>query len=197
MDDWLTIASPSTTFPSSAMRLPVRYPSQFMLVCAMNPCKCGWYGDPSGRCKCKQSDIDKYLGKVSGPLLDRVDIIVEVPAVKFEALSRNDTAEPSSEIKKRVDAAREIQNRRFAGTAVRCNALMDPAALRESCALDETCTALMKTAFERLQMSARSYDRIRKVARTIADLDGAEAIAPEHIAEAIGYRTYDIWEERK
>lgn len=95
----------------------VRYPSQFMLVCAMNPCKCGWYGDPSGRCKCKQSDIDKYLGKVSGPLLDRVDIIVEVPAVKFEALSRNDTAEPSSEIKKRVDAAREIQNRRFAGTA--------------------------------------------------------------------------------
>ena len=115
----------------------VTFPSRFMLVCAMNPCKCGWYGDPSGRCKCRQADIDKYLGKVSGPLLDRVDIIVEVPAVKFEALSRNDTAEPSSEIKKRVDAAREIQNRRFAGTAVRCNALMDPAALRESCALDE------------------------------------------------------------
>ena len=173
----------------------VRYPSQFMLVCAMNPCKCGWYGDPSGRCKCKQSDIDKYLGKVSGPLLDRVDIIVEVPAVKFEALSRNDTAEPSSEIKKRVDAAREIQNRRFAGTAVRCNALMDPAALRESCALDETCTALMKTAFERLQMSARSYDRIRKVARTIADLDGSADIQPQHIAEAISYRSFKFGPE--
>ena len=168
----------------------VRYPSQFMLVCAMNPCKCGWYGDPSGRCKCRQADIDKYLGKVSGPLLDRVDIIVEVPAVKFEALSRNDTAEPSSRIKERVDAAREIQNRRFAGTEIRCNALMQPEELRKNCALDETCTELMKTAFERLQMSARSYDRVRKVARTIADLDGSESIQPQHIAEAIQYRSF-------
>ena len=173
----------------------VRYPSQFMLVCAMNPCKCGWYGDPSGRCKCKQADIDKYLGKVSGPLLDRVDIIVEVPAVKFEALSRNDTAEPSSEIKKRVDAAREIQNRRYAGSTTRCNALMGPEDLRSACALDETCTALMKTAFERLQMSARSYDRVRKVARTIADLDASPDIQPQHIAEAIQYRLFKFGPE--
>lgn len=173
----------------------VRYPSQFMLVCAMNPCKCGWYGDPSGRCKCKQADIDKYLGKVSGPLLDRVDIIVEVPAVKFEALSRNDTAEPSSEIKKRVDAAREIQNLRYAGSNTRCNALMGPEDLRSACALDETCTALMKTAFERLQMSARSYDRVRKVARTIADMDGSADIRPQHIAEAIQYRSFKFGPE--
>ena len=175
----------------------VRYPSRFMLVCAMNPCKCGWYGDPSGRCKCRQSDVDKYLSKVSGPLLDRIDIIVEVPAVKFEALSRNDTAEPSSEIKKRVDAARKIQNRRYAGTATQCNALMEPAELRSACALSESCTQLMKTAFERLQMSARSYDRVRKVARTIADLDGSEEIQPQHIAEAIQYRSFKFGSENQ
>lgn len=170
----------------------VTYPCRFMLVCAMNPCKCGWYGDPSGRCTCSQASVDQYLGRISGPMLDRIDIIVEVPAVHFEELSRRGTAEPSSEIKKRVEAARNIQRERFGADSARCNAQMEPADLRASCVLDEACTNLMKTAFERLGMTARSYDRVLRVARTIADLDGAAEIGPQHIAEAVQYRTFQF-----
>ena len=170
----------------------VTYPCRFMLVCAMNPCKCGWYGDPSGRCTCSQASVDQYLGRISGPMLDRIDIIVEVPAVHFEELSRRGTAEPSSEIKKRVEAARSIQRERFGADSARCNAQMEPADLRTSCVLDEACTNLMKTAFERLGMTARSYDRVLRVARTIADLDGAAEIGPQHIAEAVQYRTFQF-----
>ena len=154
------------------------YPSEFMMVCAMNPCKCGWYGDPSGRCTCSQASVDRYLSRVSGPMLDRIDIIVEVPAVKFEELNRRSPAEPSAEIKKRVDAARKIQNARFADSRTQCNALMQPGELRECCRLDSACTALMQQAFSALNMTARSYDRVLKVARTVADLDGSADIQP-------------------
>lgn len=166
------------------------FPARFMLVCAMNPCKCGWYGDPSGRCTCTQAAVDAYLGRISGPLLDRIDIIVEVPAVPFSDLNRKETAEPSREIKARVDAARAIQTGRFRGSPVRCNAQMGPRELRENCRLDEASTELMRSAFEQLQMTARSYDRVLRVARTLADLDGGEEIGPAHIAEAVRYRSF-------
>ena len=168
----------------------VTYPSEFMLVCAMNPCKCGWYGDPSGRCTCTQASVEQYRGRISGPLLDRIDLIVEVPAVPFEELSRRGTAEPSEAIRARVNAARDRQRARFGAHGAQCNARMAPEELRGCCELDEACRELLKAAFERLQMTARSYDRVRKVARTIADLDGSETIRPEHLAEAVQYRSF-------
>ena len=170
----------------------VTYPAEFMLVCAMNPCKCGWYGDPSGRCKCSQTAVDAYRGKISGPLLDRIDIVVEVPAVHFEDLRTRTEAELSSEVKKRVDAARTRQHDRFGGDGRMCNARMGPDEMRKFCHLDETCAELMKQAFEAMGLTARSYDRILKVARTVADLDGCENIEPQHIAEAIQYRAVNL-----
>ena len=170
----------------------VTYPAEFMLVCAMNPCKCGWYGDPSGRCTCSQAAVDSYMSRISGPLLDRIDIIVEVPAVKYEDLRRRQEAEPSSAVKARVDGARAAQRLRFGESAVQCNARMTPAQLRSFCSLTEEGSTLMKAAFETMGLTARSYDRILKVARTIADLDGSENIEPRHLAEAIQYRSSRI-----
>ena len=170
----------------------VTYPAEFMLVCAMNPCKCGWYGDPSGRCRCSERSVNDYRGRISGPLLDRIDIVVEVPAVHFEDLRTRAEAEPSSEVKKRVDAARAIQNRRFGGKGGMCNARMGPGEMRRFCDLDEASSALMKQAFEAMGLTARSYDRILKVARTVADLEGSENIEPHHIAEAIQYRAVNL-----
>ena len=170
----------------------VTYPADFMLVCAMNPCKCGWYGHPSGRCRCTANEVRAYHSRISGPLLDRIDIIVEAPALEYDELKDRSPSESTAEIKRRVDAARSIQHERFEGTGIRSNAGMDSRTLGSFCALTPDCEALMHAAFDRMGLTARSYDRILRVARTIADLDGKSDIEAQHIAEAIQYRTYDF-----
>lgn len=170
------------------------FPARFMLVCAMNPCKCGWFGHPSGRCKCSEHEVRRYHSRISGPLLDRIDLIVEVPALDYEELRRKKPAESSAEIKKRVNAAREVQRKRFEGDGSMSNSRISPKALRQYCALDEEGEGLMKAAFDSMGLSARSYDRILRVARTIADLEGSDTIQSQHLAEAIQYRTYDFRE---
>ena len=169
----------------------VSFPSRFMLVCAMNPCKCGWYGHPSGRCKCSEAEVHRYHARISGPLLDRIDLIVEVPALDYEELKRRSPAESSAAIRERVNAAREKQRQRFSDRVL-CNARMQGRELRTFCAPDEEGDALLRAAFDTMQLSARSYDRILRVARTIADLEGADVIRADHIAEAIQYRTYEL-----
>ena len=170
----------------------VTYPSEFMLVCAMNPCKCGWYGDPSGRCTCTENAVKAYRSRISGPLLDRIDIIMEVPAVNFEDLRSRREAEPSAAIKERVNLARKRQHKRFGEFSGMCNARMGPDEMRAHCKLDSDSELLMRQAFEAFGLTARSYDRILKVARTIADLEQSENITAEHIAEAIQYRTVEL-----
>ena len=170
----------------------VTLPSRFMLVGAMNPCRCGWYGHPSGRCRCSQKDVEKYVSKISGPLLDRMDLQVSVPSVEFEAMRRREKAESSAAVRERVNAARDIQKKRFAGTPITCNAYMTAPMVGEFCRLDAAGEKLLKGAFDRLGLTARSHDKLLRVARTIADLDGSERIESFHLAEAIQYRNTDI-----
>ena len=164
-------------------------PSRFMLVCAMNPCRCGWFGHPSGRCTCTDGQVQSYLRRISGPLLDRIDMHVEVPSVEYEAMRRKEQPETSQQVRSRVNAARQVQQRRYEGTGVTCNAYMTPAMIGRYCRLDAAGEKLMQGAFDRLGLTGRSHDRILRMARTIADLEGEAQILPAHLAEAIQYRS--------
>ncbi|MCQ2484017.1 MAG: YifB family Mg chelatase-like AAA ATPase [Clostridia bacterium] len=167
------------------------YPCSVMLVCAMNPCPCGYYGHPTRECTCREGAAAKYLSKVSGPLLDRIDIHIEVPPVDFDKLSDETRGESSAEIRKRVEAARKIQQERLKGTTANCNAQMNSAMTREFCKASDKAMSMLQMAFDRLGLSARAYDKILRVSRTIADLDNSEIIEATHIAEAIQYRSLD------
>ena len=176
----------------SRARVAVDFPASFMLIASMNPCPCGYYNHPEKECSCAAGTVQKYLNKISGPLLDRIDLHVEVTPVAFSELSTKKPQETSAMIRQRVIAAREIQARRYVSTpGVYCNAQISSKMLREICVIDPVGAGLLKTAMEKLNLSARAYDRILKVARTIADLASRENILPEHLAEAIHYRNLD------
>jgi magnesium chelatase family protein len=174
----------STTFPAS-----------FILVASMNPCPCGYLGDAKHPCKCTPMQIERYMGRISGPLLDRIDLHIEVPAVPFQELSGNADGTASAAMRAQVSRARLVQQRRFGADSARLNSRMTSRQLRRFCALDEEGKTLLKTAMEELGLSARAHDRILRMARTIADLEGSEGVRPAHVVEAIGYRSLDrkLW----
>ena len=167
------------------------YPCSIMVVAAMNPCPCGYYGDGTNRCTCSDVKIKRYLNRISGPLLDRFDIHVEVPPVKFDELRSSEITESSAEIKMRVDGARKIQRERFKGSSTLCNAKINAEQFEKACIIDKAAEKTLKDAFESLGLTARAYDRVLKVARTIADLEQSEVIRSEHVLEAVQYRSLD------
>jgi magnesium chelatase family protein len=174
----------STTFPAS-----------FILVAAMNPCPCGYLGDSRHACKCTPMQIERYMGRISGPLLDRIDLHIEVPNVPFQELAATADGTPSVTMREQVQAAREAQRQRFGAGSHRLNSRMSSRQLRRYCPLDNECRDLLKTAMDELGLSARAHDRILRVARTVADLDGSAEIRRGHVVEAIGYRSLDrtLW----
>lgn len=170
----------------------VTYPSNFMLIASMNPCECGYYGSGIKQCTCNKNSVKKYLSKVSGPMLDRIDLHIEVKPVEYEKLDTSIKAENSQEIKKRVDKARKIQLERYKGLQIYSNAELNPKQLEQFCSLDERSKKVMEGAFNRFGLSVRAHDKILKIARTIADLDDSLNIQYKHVAEAIQYRSLDI-----
>lgn len=169
----------------------VTYPCSFMLIAAMNPCPCGYYGHPSRRCICSQKQVTGYLSKVSGPLLDRFDIHAEVAPVEFSELSSKQREESSESIRIRVQKARDIQNKRFRNTGITCNARITSDIMQEVCPMTEEAREMLKNVFDKLGLSARAYDRILKVARTCADMEDSQIIEKTHIAQAVQYRSLD------
>lgn len=164
------------------------FPANFMLVAASNPCPCGYSGDPVKECTCSLTQVLRYQKRISGPLLDRIDIHIQVPRVDYEKLAGDRLGESSAAIRERVERARDRQRRRFEGTSLQCNGDMGPAEVRQFCAVDDTGKSLLRAAMQQMQMSARAYHRILKLSRTIADLAGCDRIETPHIAEAIQYR---------
>jgi magnesium chelatase family protein len=176
----------------SRSKFSVEYPASFMLIASMNPCPCGYYNHPEKDCVCAPGIVQKYLNKISGPLLDRIDIHIEVTPVPFKELSSVRDAEKSEVIRERVVTARQIQEKRYKNIeGIYCNAQITSKLLRTFCKIDDNGQNLLKTAMDRLSLSARAYDRILKVARTIADLDNSDEISSDHLAEAIHYRSLD------
>ena len=175
----------------SRAKSKLTYPSSVMVVAAMNPCPCGFYGHPTKKCKCTPGAVEKYLSKVSGPMLDRIDIHVEVAPVEFSDMANNSEAESSEKIRARVTKARKIQWQRFKNLSFNCNADISAAYINSICQTTKEAANMMKIAFEKLSFSARAYNKILKIARTIADLDEENIINSKHIAEALQYRSLD------
>jgi magnesium chelatase family protein len=173
--------------------MSLTFPASFMLAAAMNPCPCGFWNDPTRECRCTPLQIQRYVGRISGPLLDRIDIHIDVPAVKFRDLTGDAPPETddSAAIRERVIAARERQRTRLTGEKIFSNAEMTPRMIRCHCRIDSDSEQMLERAMTRLGLSARAYDRILKVSRTIADLEGSEEIGSAHVAEAVGYRSLD------